>query len=129
MDKTVFKHIHSAQIYVSDYDRALAFYTEQLGWEKRDDAPMGGEARWLVVGIPGSTTGVSLAGPGMLDDHTPGGYTGITIVTDDIDAAYARLTAAGVRFTQPVTEMPWGDRATWFADPDDNTLYLIQTAQ
>jgi catechol 2,3-dioxygenase-like lactoylglutathione lyase family enzyme len=89
---------------------------------------MGDEARWLVVGIPGTTTGVSLAGPGMLEDQTYGGYTGITIATDDLDAARARVTTAGVRVTQTITEMPWGDRATWFADPDDNTFYLIQSA-
>ncbi len=89
---------------------------------------MGGDDRWLTVGIPGATTGVSMAGPGMHGDEKPGGYTGITIITDDIDADFDRLTATGITFTQPVSEMPWGDRATWFVDPDGNQFYLIQTA-
>lgn len=119
-------HIHTAQIYVTDYEKALAFFTDKLGWEKREDAPLGDDARWLTVAIPGTTTGISLAGPGMHGEHTPGGYTGINIISDDIAADYDRLVAAGVAFTAPPERMPWGDMATWFTDQDANQFYLLQ---
>lgn len=122
-------HIQTPQVSISNYDDALAFYTGTLGWEKREDVPMGGEGRWLTVGIPGATTGASLAGPGMHDERTPGGYTGIQVVTDDIEADFGRLSAAGVTFTQPVATEPLGDKATWFVDPDGNQFYLIESAQ
>lgn len=121
-------HIHATQVNISDYEEALAFYTGKLGWEKREDVPMGDDGRWLTVGIPGSTTSIALGGPGMHGAQTPGGQTGIAIISDDIDSDYARLTAAGVTFTQPVTTEPWGDKATWFTDQDDNVFYLIQAS-
>lgn len=121
-------HIHTTAVYVSDYDRSLTYYTEKLGWEKREDVPMGGDGRWLTVGIPGATTTINLAGPDMHGQHTPGGMSGVAIISDDIDAGYDRLVAAGVSFTGPVVAEPWGDRSAWFSDPDDNLFYLIQTA-
>ncbi len=122
-------HVHTAQIYVSDYEEALTFYTGKLDWDKREDVPMGADDRWLTVAIPGSTTAIALGGPGMHGERTPGGQTGIAIISDDIDGDYDRLSAAGVTFTQPVATEPWGDKATWFTDPDGNVFYLLQPAQ
>ncbi|HEV2528136.1 MAG TPA: VOC family protein [Thermomicrobiales bacterium] len=119
--------IHNAEILVSDQDRALAFYTDLLGWEKRDDNSFGPDYRWLTVGAPGDPVSIALSRP-QPDGGTPGGPTGISIQSDNIDADYARLSAAGVHFTQPPTEEPWGDKATWFDDPDGNRFYLIQVA-
>ncbi len=117
--------VHNAEILVSDQDRALAFYTETLGWEKRDDNSYAPEYRWLTVGAPGDPVSIALSRP-QPDGGTPGGANGLSIQSDDVDADYARLSAAGVRFTGPVEVMPWGDKATWFDDPDGNRFYLIQ---
>ncbi len=121
-------HIHTTAVYVSDYERSLAYYIQKLGWEKREDAPMGGDARWLTVRIPGAQTSINLAGPDMHGEHTPGGMTGIAIISDDIDTDYGRLISAGVTFTGPITTEAWGDRSAWMTDPDGNVFYLIQTA-
>ena len=51
---------------------------------------------------------------------------GITLVAPNIDATYARLTARGVRFKQPVAVMPWGEKATWFSDLDGNEFFLVE---
>lgn len=121
-------HIHTTAVFVSDYERALTYYMETLGWEKREDVPMGGNARWLTVAMPGAQTSINLAGPEMHGDHTPGGMTGIAIISDDIDADYDRLVAAGVSFNGPVTTEAWGDRSAWMTDPDGNVFYLIQSS-
>ena len=121
----MFSHMYNALVAVTDLDRALSFYVDTLGWEKRDDMPMGDE-RWLTVGIPGAQTALALGSGMMAGDLTPGGNIGITIVSTDIDSDYARLSAAGVEFTEPIQTMPWGDRATWFKDPDGNLFFFIQ---
>ncbi|HEV2528135.1 MAG TPA: VOC family protein [Thermomicrobiales bacterium] len=117
-------HLYNCLVAVTDYDRALAFYTDTLGWEKRDDMPMG-EERWLTVAIPGTQTALALGRGDMAGALTPGGNTGITVVTDDIDGDVERMTAAGVQFTGPIETMPWGDRAAFFQDPDGNVFFLI----
>lgn len=122
-------HIHSTTIAVADQDAALDFYVNTLGWEKRDDAPMGDGMRWLTVAPPGATTQLVLADPswagGENATRTPGGHTGISLVSHDLDATYETLSGRGVRFTQPVAEMPWGGKATWFTDPDGNEFFLV----
>lgn len=118
-------YLHSTTVAVTDADKALAFYVDMLGWEKREDQPMG-EDRWLTVGIPGAQTTLALGSGMMAGDLKPGGFTGISIITDDIDGDYERLRAAGVEFTQPIEAMPWGTRATWFKDPDGNQFFFVQ---
>ena len=120
----MFTHIHSATIAVNDQEAALDFYTNVLGFEVAMDAPMGPEMRWLTVVPPGATTQLVLGAPGWAPQDTPGGETGITLVTDDIDKTYEELSAKGVQFRGPVEDMPWGGRATWFSDPDGNVFFL-----
>ena len=122
----MFSHMHSATIAVRDQDAALDFYTNTLGWAKAIDAPLGPDMRWLTVVPPGATTQLVLAHVSMFGpDHTIGGNTGIALIAPDIDALYATLTARGVAFKQPVEVMPWGAKATWFADPDGNEFFVV----
>ena len=122
-------HMHSATVVVEDLEKALDFYVNTLGWEKALDIPMG-EYRFLTVVPPGSTTQLVLALERWAQSAIKrGGHTGISFVTRDIDATYETLTARGVRFKQPVIETPWGDRATWFYDIDDNEFFLNQPSQ
>lgn len=122
-------HIHSATLMVEDQDAAIAFYVEKLGWEKRADEPYGEGARWIEVGPPGAVTALALVKPedvGAPPSEAPaGGYKGISLVTDDMDSTYSELNEQGVEFTQPPEEMPWGQRATWFDDPDGNRFFLV----
>ncbi|HEU5431329.1 MAG TPA: VOC family protein [Thermomicrobiales bacterium] len=119
--------IHSTTIAVSNQDAALDFYVNVLGWEKRLDNQMG-EMRFLTVAPAGAATELVLADPiwagGTEGAAKVGGHTGISLVTPDIDATYETLSARGVQFTEPVAVMPWGQKATWFADPDGNIFFL-----
>ena len=116
--------IHSTTISVSDQDAALDFYTNTLGWEKALDAMVGEEMRFLSVVPTGASTHLVLAHTSWGGETS--GHTGITFVTPDIDATYETLSANGVSFKQPVEMMPWGQKATWFSDPDGNEYFLIE---
>jgi catechol 2,3-dioxygenase-like lactoylglutathione lyase family enzyme len=117
-------HIHSATVVVNDQDAALDFYVNTLGWEKGQDNPMGENMRWLTVVPPGAATQIVLAHTSW-GGEVKGGNTGISLVAPDIDATYATLLACGVTFKQPVEQMPWGAKATWFSDPDGNEFFVV----
>lgn len=104
--------IHLTSVYVDDQERALRFYTDVLGFEPRVDMPLGNGDRWLTVGAPGQD-GVELllepaghpaVGP-YRDSVTGDGIPLASFAVDDVEAEHARLTAAGVTFTQPPTVM------------------------
>ena len=109
----------------TDQDWAIEFYEKVLGFEKRTDIPFGGEYRWVEVYPQNGTTGIALAPP------RPGGptsvETGITLTTDDIDAAHAEMRARGADVDDEVSRM--GDPVPpmfWFRDPDGNTLMVVE---
>jgi catechol 2,3-dioxygenase-like lactoylglutathione lyase family enzyme len=111
-----------------DQDRAVDFYVEKLGFEKRTDVPFGGGMRWIEVYPPGGTSGIALAPPPEGADANVGVETGITITTDDVDATHAKLKDAGVdvdaevaRYGDPVPPM------FWLRDHDANVLIVVQT--
>ncbi len=109
-----------------DQDRALQFYTDVLGLEKRLEVPFGDGARWIEVAPAGSDTVIAICPPGP--NTTAGGKeTGITLQTDDVDAYHAHLQNQGVdvdaevsRFGDPVPPM------FWLRDPEANNLQVIQ---
>jgi catechol 2,3-dioxygenase-like lactoylglutathione lyase family enzyme len=110
----------------ADQDRAIEFY-EALGFEKRVDVPFGGDYRWVEMYPPSGTTGIALAPP---PEGTPAGgmQTGITLTTDDIDAAHAHMKASGVDVDAEVSRM--GDPVPpmfWFRDPGANVLMVVET--
>lgn len=117
---------------VDDQEKALAFYTDVLGFEKKDDVPMG-EHRWLTVVSSRDPEGVQLvlepdAHPAtrafkeaIVSDGIP--YTAFMV--DDVRAEHERLTGLGVRFTQPPTEMG----PVTVAVLDDTCGNLIQLLQ
>jgi predicted enzyme related to lactoylglutathione lyase len=119
-------HIHSATILVSDQEKALDFYLNKLGWEKGLDAPMGDGSRFITVMPPGAATQLAFGAPNWFPDRKPGGATGISVVAEDIDETYKTLSARGVKFKEPPAMMPWGSRATWFYDQDDNEIFLAE---
>jgi len=80
---------------VSDQDRAIDFYVEQLGFEKRADVPFGNGYRWVEVAPVGSPTTIAGVSPPP-DIQAGGANTGIALQTDDIDADHAALKARGV---------------------------------
>jgi catechol 2,3-dioxygenase-like lactoylglutathione lyase family enzyme len=119
-------------ILVDDQQKALKFYTEKLGFQKKIEIPLG-EHSWLTVVSAADPDGTELvlepdshpaAGPfkkALVEDGIP--MTSFAV--DDVQAEYTRLTAAGVRFTQPPVAM--GPVIT--AVLDDTCGNLIQLAQ
>ncbi|WP_309616268.1 VOC family protein [Salinibacterium sp.] len=104
--------IITTSVFVDDQARALAFYTEMLGFEKKEDIPLG-EFCWLTVVSPAAPDGVELllepdehpaVGPykeALVADGIPAASFGV----DDVVAEHARLTALGVTFVQPPTDL------------------------
>ena len=111
---------------VADQDRALQFYTEALGLEKRVDLPFGDGNRWIEVAPAGADTPIAICPPGP--DVTAGGKdTGISLQTDDIDGYHAQLKNRGVEVEAEVSR--FGDAVPtlfWFRDPDGNKLMVVE---
>jgi catechol 2,3-dioxygenase-like lactoylglutathione lyase family enzyme len=97
-------------IVVEEYDPAIAFFVDALGFELVEDSPQGPGKRWVVVRPPGAETGILLAradGDGQRGavGNQVGGRVGFLLRVDDFDAPYCRMVAAGVRFAEePRTE-------------------------
>jgi catechol 2,3-dioxygenase-like lactoylglutathione lyase family enzyme len=119
---------------VRDYDEAIAFYTEVLGFRLTEDTPRPDGSRWVVVepdtGAPG--TGLLLARAAReeqaarVGDQT-GGRVGFFLHTDDFARDHARMTAAGVTFLEEPRHEPYGTVAV-FQDLYGNRWDLIQPA-
>jgi catechol 2,3-dioxygenase-like lactoylglutathione lyase family enzyme len=123
--------INLASILVDDQDKALRFYTEVLGFEKKTEVPLGVH-RWLTVVSPDDPDGVELvlepdehpaAKPfkeALVEDGIP--FTSFAV--EDVQREYDRLSARGVRFTQ----LPLASGPVTTAVLDDTCGNLIQIA-
>jgi catechol 2,3-dioxygenase-like lactoylglutathione lyase family enzyme len=110
-------HLELAAIVVDEYDPAIAFFVDALGFELVEDSPAttnaGEPKRWVVVRPPGAQTGILLArADGERQATVVGeqlaGRVGFFLRVDDFDAAYARMKAAGVEFVAPPRAEPYG---------------------
>ena len=129
-------HLGLIAIVVSDYDPAISFFVDVLGFELVEDSPAltndGRAKRWIVVRPPGAATGLLIARADGEDQAAVVGRqvaerVGFFLNVDDFGAAYARMTSGGVRFlTAPRTE-PYGQVAV-FLDIAGNKWDLIGPA-
>jgi len=123
--------INLTSVLVDDQSKALAFYTDVLGFVKKNDVPLG-EHRWLTVVSPEDPDGPELvlepdahpAAPPFKHALVADGIPFTSFAVDDVQATFERLTERGVRFTQEPTEM--GPVTT--AVLDDTCGNLIQIA-
>src|SRR6266498_5189641 len=137
---TMLKHLTNVQVWVHDQDEALAFYTEKLGMELREDVtvPEMGNFRWLTVGVPGqpdvALVLMAVPGPPVFDAETreqilaltaKGAAGGLFFTTDDCKTSYEELKSRGVEFQQEPTEQPYGIDAG-FRDPSGNQMRMVQ---
>jgi catechol 2,3-dioxygenase-like lactoylglutathione lyase family enzyme len=114
--------IELVAIPVSDVDRAIHFYRDQVGFVLDHDHQVDGGIRFVQLTPPGSACSIVL-GTGITE-MVPGSQKGVQIVIPDADAARAQLADVGVDVTE-VQDMPWG-RFVFFADPDGNGWSLQQ---
>lgn len=130
----------TVQVWVRDQDESLAWFTEKLGFEVKADITVAemGNFRWLTVGPVGvagpNIVLMTIPGAPVFEQETvdqiesllaKGASGGLFFETEDIAADYARLSAAGVEFTQEPTETPYGTD-TGFRDPSGNHFRLTQ---
>jgi catechol 2,3-dioxygenase-like lactoylglutathione lyase family enzyme len=123
-------------VIVPEYDPAIAFFTEVLGFDLIEDSPSltndGRPKRWVVVRPPGAQTGLLLARADR-DDQTSAvgqqfaGRVGLFLRVGDFDAAYARMVAAGVEFVTAPRSEPYG-QVVVFRDIAGNRWDLLGPA-
>jgi catechol 2,3-dioxygenase-like lactoylglutathione lyase family enzyme len=120
-------------VIVDDYDSALDFFVRRVGFELVEDSPSvtqdGRPKRWVVVRPPGAATGLLLARADGDDQRDAvggqfAGRVGLLLRVDDFEAAYERMTAAGVEFLTSPRMEPYG-RVAVFADVAGNRWDLL----
>jgi catechol 2,3-dioxygenase-like lactoylglutathione lyase family enzyme len=123
--------INVTSVFVDDQAKALAFYTDTLGFVTKTDVPAG-EHRWLTVVSPEAPDGVELllepnqhpAAQAYQQALVADGIPATSFAVDDVHAEFDRLSAAGVTFVQPPTAMGPVTTAVF----DDTCGNLIQIA-
>lgn len=131
--------IHSSFLPHTDAEASLAFYRDVLGFEVRLDVGYE-DMRWITVGPQGQPdTAIVLHPPAVGYDVTDeerelllqliakGSYFGVNLATDDLDAAFARIEAAGADIVQEPIEQDYGVRDAAFRDPAGNLIRLQET--
>ena len=126
-------HLELVAIVVADYDAAIAFFVDILGFTLVEDSPSlsnaGQAKRWVVVRPPNAQTGILLAradGPTQqaIVGNQHAGRVGFFLRVDDFDATYARMQAADVEFVTPPRVEPYG-RVCVFRDLAGNRWDLL----
>lgn len=120
MPQTTITDIGTVGIPVSDQNKALEFFVGTLGFEKRLDAPIGENMRWVTVAAPGAATSVAL-----IANSGSGADTGIRFMVPDAEAEHSAMSQRGVTV---------GDLLRWpgvppmfdFRDPDGNRFEIVE---
>ncbi|RIK39526.1 MAG: hypothetical protein DCC58_15175, partial [Chloroflexi bacterium] len=115
-------------LYVADVARSARFYTELLGFRQTFTWDAAGTVQFAYLRLGstgiglGARSGVPWADGGTAAER--GRTFELCIYVDDVDLASARLLAAGVAQVAPPETKPWGERLTYFLDPDGNPLHI-----
>jgi catechol 2,3-dioxygenase-like lactoylglutathione lyase family enzyme len=126
-------HIEQITLIVDDYDEAITFFVNALGFELVEDSPAatndGRPKRWVVVRPPGASTGLLLARAdgteqrGMIGQQYAG-RVGLFLRVEDFDAAHQRMRDHGVEFVSEPRDEPYGPVAV-FVDIAGNRWDLL----
>ena len=129
-------HLGLVAAVVSEYDTAISFFVDALGFELIEDSPSltndGRPKRWVIVRPPGAATGLLLAqadgnGQASAIGKQTAGRVGFFLNVEDFDATYTRMTAAGVQFLTGPRSESYG-RVAVFLDIAGNKWDLIGPA-
>ncbi|MFZ4153612.1 VOC family protein [Streptomyces pseudogriseolus] len=128
------RRIALVTLVVHDYDEAIRFYTEALGFRLTEDAPRPDGGRWVVVEPGAGNAGAALLLARAADEEQrarvgdqTGGRVGFFLHTEDFARDHARMTAAGVTFLEEPRHEPYGSVAV-FQDLYGNRWDLLQPA-
>ncbi len=124
------QRIASVSLVVRDYDEALAFFANALGFAVAEDTPLGGGKRWVVVAPPGGGPALLLAKAATPEqDRYVGNQTGgrvfLFLHTDDLWRDYRAMKSRGVTFTEEPREEAYGTVVV-FQDLYGNKWDLVQ---
>ncbi|MYV54596.1 VOC family protein [Streptomyces sp. SID3212] len=128
-------HIALVTLVVADYDEALAFYTDKLGFELVEDTDRGDGSRWVVVRPAGAGAGAASLLLARAADDTQrasvgaqtGGRVGFFLHTEDFARDHTKMLASGVHFLEEPRHEPYGSVAV-FEDLYGNRWDLLQPA-
>lgn len=123
MPSTTIADIRTIGVNVASQDKALAFYVDVLGFEKRLDAPISPTQRWIEVAPPGATTSIALQaaeGPAGV-----GVDTGIRLTVPDAASEHSAMRTRGIHVGELLR---WDGVPPMFAfdDPDGNRYYIVE---
>ena len=134
------QHLSYIAQWVRDQDEAIAFYTDKLGFELREDLslPELGDYRWVTVGPPEKpdfALALNVPGPPFDADKVEAVKTlmdagmlgGLFFATDDIEASHEQLKSRGAEIEQAPTQMPYGIEIV-LRDPSGNSIRYVQRA-
>ena len=125
-------HLGAVSLLVADYDAAIAWFTQALGFALLEDTDMGGGKRWVKVAPSGGQTAMILAKASSPEQIAQIGRQGgdrvwLFLNTDDFARDHARMTSAGVEFEEAPRVEPYGTVAVW-RDPFGNRWDLIEAS-
>ncbi len=113
-------YMSTVVLLVNDVDRAVAFYTQKLGWDKTMDVPMGADGRWVTVAPKGAQAAFTLTTKRPdRPEAKAGGHSGVIFEVDDVYRSQQELAKKGVVFTEAPRTEPWGGWAE-FKDSEGN---------
>jgi len=115
-------HLKFASIPVTDQDRAVAFFTEKLGFRVATDQPFDDKQRWIELRIGNSETFLVLFTPEGHEDRVGGFFNG-SLACDDCEATCRQLKSRGVEFVTEPKKEPWGTYMI-IKDPDGNQFVV-----
>ncbi|MFV2052108.1 VOC family protein [Aliiroseovarius sp. YM-037] len=117
--------INFQSIPVDDQDRAIAFYTENLGFKVHTDAPYSDGWRWIFLELPGAETRLQFAARSDMEVH---GKPALCLVCDSVDDEAAKLRDAGVHITDGPDDAPWAPGVRWLMIKDsEGNLVLLES--
>lgn len=127
------RFLSAVAVVVPDYDEAIGYYVDVLGFDLVEDTPLSDTKRWVLVAPPGSRECRLLLARAVTDRQRDaigdqaGGRVFLFLGTDDFDRDYQAMRAAGVRFVEQPRDEPYG-RVVVFEDPFGNRWDLVERA-
>ena len=125
------QRLHAVALVVPDYDQAITFYVDCVGFRLLDDIDLGDGKRWVRVAPPGDDSSSLLIAKAVEEQQSAaignqtGGRVGFFLATDDFARDHARMLSAGVEFEETPRNEPYGTVAVW-RDPFGNRWDLLQ---
>jgi serine phosphatase RsbU (regulator of sigma subunit)/predicted enzyme related to lactoylglutathione lyase len=119
--------IQDIVVFVSDLDRSLRFYVDQLGFELIADKRVTTDGMgWIEVAPSDGSANLALVAPkpDQPEYNLIGGYRWVLFMTEDVNAKYKEWSERGVRFVSPPENPAWGGTYARFEDPDGNQFGL-----